>query len=52
MFGTVYVFINDPDALEDLYIKKNAAFNKHEIERLFAKPLFTNNIVTMETDDP
>ena len=52
MFGMPFLLICDPAALEDVYVKKNSAYNKHEIERMFSVPLFTNNIISMETDDP
>ena len=35
LFGMPCILICDPDALEDLYIKKNSAYTKHEIERKF-----------------
>ena len=52
LFGMPCILISDPDALEDVYIKKNSAYTKHELERQFGFPLFENNIVNMETDDP
>ena len=52
LFGMPCLLICDPDALEDLYIKKNSVYTKHELERQFSTPLMINNIVTMETDDP
>ena len=52
VFGMPIVLICDPDALEDLYIKKNAAYSKHELERQFGDPLFKNNIATMVTEHP
>ena len=50
--GEVILLFNDPDALQDIYVNKNAAFTKHEVERKFGLPLLYNNIVSMETDDP
>ena len=52
LFGMPCILISDPDALEDVYIKKNSAFTKHEIERSFGYPLLLNNIISMETEDP
>ena len=52
MMGEVMLFFNDPEALQDIYINKNAAFTKHEVERKFSAPMFYNNIVSMETEDP
>ena len=51
LFGMPVIFICDPALLEDLYVKKNALYTKHEIERRFGAPLVYNNIVNMETDD-
>jgi len=47
LFGMPCILISDPDALEDLYIKKNSAYTKHELEKKFLKPLVYNNIVGM-----
>ena len=33
MFGTMGVFFNEPKAVEELFLTKNAFFSKHEIER-------------------
>ena len=52
LFGMPCILISDVDALEDVYIKKNPAFSKHELERAFGPPLVYNNIVNMETDNP
>ena len=52
IFGMPCIFICDPAVLEDLYVKKNALYTKHEIERKFGPPLVYNNIVNMETEDP
>ena len=52
LFGMPAILICDPAALEDLYVKKNSAYTKHEIERRFGPPLIYNNIVNMETDEP
>ena len=46
------LFFNDPDALQDIYVNKNSAFTKHELERRFGVPLLFNNIVNIDTDDP
>ena len=52
LFGTPMIFFTSPDSLQDLYVIKNSAYTKHEIERKFGAPLVYNNIVNMETDDP
>jgi hypothetical protein len=52
LFGMPMIFIADPDALEELYVTKNAAFTKHPLERQMSAPLLLNNIVNMDTDDP
>ena len=52
MAGEVMLFFNDPDALQDIYINKNSAFTKHELERRANAPLLFNNIVSTDTDDP
>lgn len=39
--------------LDDLYVKKNPYYSKHEIERQSGQPLLGgDNIVTMETENP
>lgn len=40
------------DALEDLYIKKNAVYTKHPIEKAAARPLMFNNLINMATEEP
>ena len=52
MMGEVMLFFNDPDALQDIYVNKNSAFTKHELERRFGVPLLYNNILSIDTDDP
>ena len=52
MIGEVMLFFSDPDALQDIYVNKNAAYTKHETERKFGAPMFYNSIVAMETEDP
>jgi hypothetical protein len=48
LFGTPVIFINDFQLLDDLYLKKNPYYSKHEIERQSGKPLLgEDNIVTM-----
>ena len=52
MMGEVMLFFNDPTALQDIYVNKNSAFTKHELERKFGAPLLFNNILSIDTDDP
>lgn len=52
VFGMLCVIWNKPEALDELYVTKNAFYTKHEIERAGARPLIVNSIVSMESDDP
>ena len=52
ILGRTFVIINDPNALEDIYVKKNSVYTKHELERQFGPPFLYNNILNMETDHP
>ena len=52
MFGIVLVVFTKAAALDELYVTKNALFNKHEVERKGARPLLFNNLVGMDSNDP
>ena len=52
MFGTLAVIFNHVDALEELYVTKNAVYSKHELDRTANLPIMRNSLLTMETDDP
>ena len=52
LFGMPVMFFCNSDALDELYVTKNAFYTKHPIERSASKPLLYNNIVNMDTDDP
>ena len=43
---------NKADSLDDLYVTKNSAYSKHEIERKMSRPMLQNSIASLETDDP
>ena len=52
LFGLQAVMFNKADSLDDLYVTKNSAYSKHEIERKMGAPMLKNSIVSMETDHP
>ena len=52
VFGTLAICFNKADSLDDLYVNKNSAYSKHEIERKFSIPMLRNSLFSMETDDP
>lgn len=52
LLGTPGLVINSCALLEDLYVTKNAFFSKHPMGKMGGKPLFTDNLLTLETDNP
>ena len=52
IMGINFILVNDADLLEEIFVKKNALFTKHESKREGGKPLIYNNIVSMDTHHP
>ena len=52
VFGTMALAFNRVEALDELYVTKNAVYSKHELERSLSMPLLRNAIISMETEDP
>ena len=52
LFGMCIVCFNNCESLDELYVTKNVAYDKHAFERDVAKPLINNSIVSMESGDP
>ena len=52
LMGINFILVNDPDLLEEIYVKKNALFTKHPSKREGGAPLVYNNIVSMDTHHP
>ena len=52
IFGMCIVCFNNCESLDELYVTKNVAYDKHAFERDVAKPLINNSIVSMGSEDP
>ena len=50
--GMNLVLINDPQYLEEIYVKKNSFFTKHPSKREGGAPLVYHNIISMDTHTP
>ena len=51
-FGMPVICWTKSEALDELFVTKNAFFTKHEISRSNQRPLTHSNIVIMDSDDP
>lgn len=52
VYGTPGLVINSCQLLEDLYVTKNAFFSKHPMGKAGGKPLFGDNLLALETENP
>ena len=52
VLGMHIIMMGDPNLIEDMFIKQNPYYTKHEMKREGGKPMLTNNIVAMDTFDP
>ena len=52
VFGTMAVVFNRVEALDELFVTKNSAYSKHQLERTLSLPMLRNAMVSMETEDP
>ena len=52
ILGSNMILVNDPDLLEEIYVKKNNLYTKHPSKRDGGEPLIYNNIVSMDTHSP
>ena len=52
LFGEAYIAFNDTKGMDEIFVTKNAYFDKHPSKRDMGRPMIYNNIVSMATEDP